>query len=139
MTPNLLVFLGNEDMGRDGAWKEETKVSMDFMTGNWQPEESRSDASKELCNLSQTISQPWMLVGDFNAILSLDEKSEGQGFNYYNSLHFQNCVTDLLPYGLRIPTSKIPLEKGLGLGKKTWNSYEDFTKEINDFTGAAKT
>ncbi|CAK7357128.1 unnamed protein product [Dovyalis caffra] len=58
-----------------------------------------------------------MLAGDFNAILSLDEKSEGQGFNYYNSLHFHNCVTDLLPYGLGIPGSKIPLEKGFGLGK----------------------
>ncbi|CAN1801891.1 hypothetical protein LINPERHAP1_LOCUS23152 [Linum perenne] len=49
---------------------------------------------KDLKGLSNLISEPWLLVGDFNAMIEPSEKSGGARFNHVQAKEFRDCIHD---------------------------------------------
>ncbi|CAN0912744.1 hypothetical protein LINGRAHAP2_LOCUS27522 [Linum grandiflorum] len=55
-----------------------------------------------LRNLTNLIINPWMLIGDFNALLASNEKKGGAEFSRRKHQPFINCVADCGLIGCRV-------------------------------------
>ncbi|CAL1399736.1 unnamed protein product [Linum trigynum] len=55
----------------------------------------RRELWARLHSLAQDLKDPWLLVGDFNSILSPTEKLGGAPFNSSRTRDFQECVNDI--------------------------------------------
>ncbi|XP_070019439.1 uncharacterized protein [Nicotiana sylvestris] len=49
----------------------------------------------QLRNIKGSINGPWILLGDFNTILSSDDRVNGVPVHPVETVDFQNCITDL--------------------------------------------
>ncbi|XP_060210352.1 uncharacterized protein LOC132637253 [Lycium barbarum] len=54
----------------------------------------REDLWRYMRGFASTINDPWMICGDFNCILSMDEKKGGKPYSFKKSLPFIECIQD---------------------------------------------
>lgn len=55
----------------------------------------RKEMLNQLRSLHNNINDPWLVMGDFNTILSVSDRMNGNLVNQTEVQDFQNCITDL--------------------------------------------
>ncbi|CAN1177346.1 hypothetical protein LINPERHAP2_LOCUS33056 [Linum perenne] len=49
---------------------------------------------EDLRNLSVSVRKPWVIMGDFNAMIDSSEKQGGGAFNHSSAAEFRDCIRD---------------------------------------------